>query len=141
MRLEGPSGHVSGNLLLATVEFGEPRTSTRSIDRTVWFTYTAERDGPLIIDDDGSAPTRNDLVVYEGGASFDKLGAGTSGQRRGARPLQVTIAAKAGTTYVIVLGTDIFGAGGGQYVLNWRLQSALTPSFSPSAPSASSRRP
>ncbi len=124
LRLEGPSGRVTGNLLLATVEFGEPRTSTRAIDRSVWFTYTAERDGQLIIDDDGSAPTRNDLVVYEGGASLDKLGTPTRAQRRLNGALQATLSVKAGAIYVIVLGTDVFGAAGGQYVLNWRLGDA-----------------
>jgi hypothetical protein len=130
LRLEGLSGSVAGNLLsvagnllMAGVEFGEPRTSTRLIDRTVWFTYVADRDGQLTIDDAGSMPARHDLVVYAGGTSLDRLESPTRG-RRSARssPLEVSIPVKAGATYLVVLGTDAGSAKGGRYVLNWRLE-------------------
>jgi amidase len=125
MRIEGASGSVSGSLLMAGVEFGEPRTSARPIDRTVWFSYVAERDGQLTIDDAGSLPSRNDLVVYGGGTSLDRLESPTRGRRSTrAGPVQVSISVKAGTTYLIVLGTDANSVKGGRYVLNWRLDAA-----------------
>ena len=128
MRLEGASGRVDGNLLMASVEFGEPRTSTRSIDRSVWFSYVAERDGQLTINDGGSEPARLDLVVYAGGASLDHLESPTRGQRSSrSAPMQVSVTVKAGATYFIVLGSDAAGVRGGRYVLSWRLDAPRQP--------------
>ena len=107
---------------MAGVEFGEPRTSTRVIDRTVWFSYTPERDGQLTFDDAGSLPARNDLVVYAGGTSLDRLDAPTRGQRNPRGVVQASLAAKAGTTYLIVLGNDAYNVKGGRFVLNWKLE-------------------
>lgn len=123
VRLEGLSGSFAGNMLMASVEFGEPRTSTRLIDRTVWFSLVADRDGQLAINDAGSQPARYDLVVYAGGTSLDRLESPTRGERSSRLgPMAVSIPVKAGAFVLVVLGSDAGSVKGGRYVLNWRLE-------------------
>ena len=121
--LVGLSGSVEGNLLVATVEVGEPRTRTRLVDRTVWFAYPAAISGRLVLDDAGSAPSRYDLVVYRDGSSLEGLTTPVRGVRDlGLNAVRVSLGAQAGVTYAIVLGTDAVGVAGGSFTLNWRLE-------------------
>ncbi len=121
--LTGTSGSMGGNLLLASVEVDEPRTSARGIDRTVWFSFTPDRSGELILDDVGSAPARLDLVVYDGGARLDRLGRAARARRdRDLNAMKVSLAVRAGATYPIVVGAETSSMAGGTFVLNWRLE-------------------
>ncbi len=121
-RLAEASGSVSGNHLLATVEIGEPRFNARPIDRTVWFTHTAAGDGNLIVDDAGSAPVRNDIVVYTG-ASLDRLELVSLSLRNSdLDAAEVSAPVRSGTTYHIVIGTDTYRVAGGHFFLNWRIE-------------------
>jgi uncharacterized delta-60 repeat protein/uncharacterized repeat protein (TIGR01451 family) len=119
-------GAVNGTNLNATVQPGEPAISGSPALNSVWYSWTAPKDGVIYLDAFNSAPLTARLAVYNGtvlsnlsvvaASSFTSGNAGPTGT--GSTIVGgVRFRASAGTTYYIAVDTQ---AGiPGPFVLNW----------------------
>lgn len=112
-RITGPTGSVTGTILGATREPGEPAWF---FGPSVWYSWTAPSDGLMVFDTNGSTFSAR-LAVYTGSA-LNGLTYVTSADRGGARgtsrvrPFEVT----AGVVYHIVVTR---ATTAGAITLNW----------------------
>jgi hypothetical protein len=128
--LGGEAGQVASTSHDATKEVGEPAHAGAPGGASVWFQWTADREGSLTVWT--NVPSFDTvLAVYTGGAvgaltevaSNDNYGAGMASR--------VTVPVDAGTTYRIAV--DGAGAASGAFRLRWR-QGPVNDFFADAAP-------
>lgn len=93
---------VSGNNAFATREPGEPQHSGNSVSRSLWWSWTAQTNGPVTLDLAGTAFSPR-LVVYSG-TTLNNLN--LVAQSSGSGEPSVTFQAAAGTTYRIAVESE-----------------------------------
>lgn len=98
-----------GDLILAvndyaTIEPGEPvHADVPTVSATLWWNWSAENDGPVLVDTAGSS--FNTVVAVYTGSPVNRLQKVAAADNAGGRAQGfVTFTAKAGTTYRVVVG-------------------------------------
>lgn len=117
----GTSGTSRSWTWEATRQSGEPYHAGVKTTRTVWWRWTAPRAGRIVF----NGPVDGPFVAYRG-STLGSLTRVASGVRPGSWPSRkkIEFIATAGTTYRLVIGTDLEagGSGGpGPVALSWTL--------------------
>lgn len=125
--LSGAAGTVIATTAEATRETGEPThgmTSTETVYRTVWFSWTATQTKPVVFDVT-SATFDASMSVYTGSA-FPVTTLVRNNDTNGTRP-RIEFSAETGTTYRIMVGIYNQPAdAGGDFTLQWTQNDAPT---------------
>jgi len=115
--LGGETGGVTGSNVGATKERGEPAHGRNEGGSSVWYRWTAPRDGPFSFDTNG-ADFDTLLAVYQG-ASVNALTLVAEDDDRGeGLASRVVFTAVAGAEYAIAV--DGYDGGEGRFSLRWR---------------------
>jgi hypothetical protein len=113
--LEGPSGTVTGSTLDATAEVGEPSHANVGGVASIWYRWTAARDGTAVFNTQGS-DFDTVLAIYTGDSltTLQVVAANDDALDLSSR---VTFSAVAGQTYYVAV--DGFLGERGSVRLNW----------------------
>ncbi|HZQ82477.1 MAG TPA: VCBS repeat-containing protein [Gaiellaceae bacterium] len=123
--LSGTSGSLHASNQNATKETGEPAVAGNAGGASVWYRWTPAATGTASIDTFGS--TFDTLLgVYTGSSVSHLTAVATDDDANGTTQSQVSFAAKAGTTYMVVV--DGYSGASGSVQLDWN------ESVAPSAP-------
>ncbi|MBI2947455.1 MAG: immunoglobulin domain-containing protein [Verrucomicrobia bacterium] len=110
---------LTGNNLNATREPGEPAHGVRTAGKSMWWSWTAPRDGKVTIDTSGSL-VFTALAVYVGDSLSSLALVAKDDKWIAIGAAKVTFSASAGTTYQIAVdGEDSIG---GNVILNLRFR-------------------
>ena len=123
LTIRGASGTIEGNNFSADVERGEPRHGTsRYIDRSVWYSWTAPQTGPAEFDTSDSYPAWHCISVYTG-TRLTGLSEVACNNYDGDEGLinSVEFQAEEGVTYQIAIGSNSQTVCLGNIVLKWSL--------------------
>lgn len=119
--LKGNEGEITGNLLRATIQDFEPRINTNIIDRTVWFSLTALKNGTLKICLDHSSTRKYDLGIFQGTDLKKLVKKQSKSWSRQSRNTELVVDIEKDLNYCIVIGANMKSVSSGFYKLNWKI--------------------
>jgi hypothetical protein len=107
------AGTVGAPSVLASAQFGEPAHTGHLASKSLWWTWTAPKNGTLALNTFGSTPA-NAITAYSGTALNDLIRLPGAGQSR------MTLPVRAGDTYHIAV--DAYGSTGGYALLTFAFE-------------------
>ncbi len=114
--ISGESGQTTGFNEGATKETGEPDHGYNPGGKSVWWSWTAPRNGNFSFNTHGSNFDTT-LGVYTGAAVDDLIEIANNDDADGYLTSRVTFTATAGTSYYIAV--DGYGGASGEIILSW----------------------
>jgi amidase len=126
--LAGKTGQVRGNNFSASVEHNEPRHGTaKTIDRTIWYSWTAPESGVAIFDTSESNPAHHVIAVYKGTSlsQLTEVACSNFGTSDDYLESKAGFVAEKNTIYQIAIGSNPEMVSLGKVVLKWKMLSSL----------------